>query len=565
MTYTRIVDKVIDTDVLVIGGGMGGCPAAYKAAEHGLRVTLVEKAKVERAGHAAAGMDTVMDFVPKEMKILDFLKMAQEREEFLYGPGRTADANLLHRIITSAWWALGEMEKMGLPMKWDDGSYHFVRNLFFANKVSTMMVVHFLEVKPLMGKAVRQKGVNVLDRTMIVDLLTHNGRVVGATAINTRTSEFTVIKAKAVIAATAALARAFEAETPQFYKYKMKYHGAPGAVSGDSWAFGYRAGAELANMDIGNCWNYRIRDDITMDMGTLTHGDGVPGKVMTWKGDLIPALTIDMYDKIERNGLDPVYLSMANYPDDYQKRAEVSLADERMISLKMAEDRGFNPKAHRFEQMANKPHNFATAAGLTADENFKTTLPGLFVIGDSTAGLSSCGYAMISGFYTGEHMPEYLNSTPAPVVDEAQVESQKEAALAPLAEKDGTEPMELECAVRYICERYVSIHKSEGKLLEGLRRLGSLRRVFLPKLMAKNPHYLMRCQEARNVMDLAELHIQACLARKESRGYFYRTDYQERDPARDSMATYQRLEDGKPVLEIRRVPELKPEYLKEGK
>ena len=38
---------------------------------------------------------------------------------------------------------------------------------------------------------------NVLDRTMLVDLLTQDGRVVGATAVSTRTGEFIVIKARA--------------------------------------------------------------------------------------------------------------------------------------------------------------------------------------------------------------------------------------------------------------------------------------------------------------------------------------------------------------------------------
>jgi succinate dehydrogenase/fumarate reductase flavoprotein subunit len=318
-------------------------------------------------------------------------------------------------------------------------------------------------------------------------------------------------------------------------------------------------------MDIGNCWNYRIRDDITVNMGTLTHGEGVPGKVFTWKGDAIPALTAEMYDLIERNGLDPVYLSMANYPDDYQKRAEVSLADERMISLKMAEDRGFDPKSHRFEQMANKPHNFATAAGLTTDEDFQTTLPGLFVIGDSIGGSSSCGYAIISGMVCGESMPDFLNNVSEPDIDEAQVENLKQTTLAPLSVVDGTEPMELEVSVRYVCERYVSMRKNEGKLLEGLRRLGSLKRVFLPQLMAKNPHYLMRCIECRNIMDLAELHIKACLERKETRGYFVRSDYPDQDPSRDGMVTFQRLENEKPILEVRKVPELKPEYREEEK
>ena len=101
------------------------------------------------------------------------------------------------------------------------------------------------------------------------------------------------------------------------------------------------------------------------------------------------------------------------------------------------------------------------------------------------------------------------------------MESQKQAALAPLAVKDGTEPMELECAIRYICEEYAGMLKSEGKLREGLRRLGSLRRVFLPKLMATNPHYLMRCLEVRNIMDMAEVHLQACLERKETERQSY--------------------------------------------
>ena len=87
----------------------------------------------------------------------------------------------------------------------------------------------------------------------------------------------------------------------------------------------------------------------------------------------------------------------------------------------------------------------------------------------------------------------------------------------------------------------------------------------MPKVVAKNPHYLMRCLEVRNVMDLAEAHIKACLARKESRGNYIRTDYPESDVKRDNMLTFQRRENGKEVLEIREIPDLKPEYAKEGK
>ena len=112
--------------------------------------------------------------------------------------------------------------------------------------------------------------------------------------------------------------------------------------------------------------------------------------------------------------------------------------------------------------------------------------------------------------------------------------------------------------------------KSEGMLQEGLRRLSSLKRVFLPKLMATNPHYLLRCLEARNILDLAEVHFKASLERKETRsdsrkGQFIRLDYPERNPATDNKQLCVRMENGKTIMEMKEVPDLKPEYAKEKK
>jgi len=560
MALEKMADRVLDTDLLIMGGGVGGCPAAAKAAEKGLRVVLVEKAKTDRSGHSGQGMDHVMDFPREGVTLLDYVNYWQGRHRLLCGEGRVVNPNVGYRLGAEAWWALEEMEKMGLPMRWDDGEYHWVRHGWFGAKI--MLGVHWLDIKPIMAELVRKRGVNVLERTMIVDLLTRDGIVVGATAVNTRTGEFIIIKAKAIAIATGGFARSYDPESPPFYKYKMRYHGAPGAISGDGYAAGYRAGAELVNMDIGTAWNYRTRDDITLNFGVIDHGDGIRGKWFDATGTEIPFPTAAMYREIENRGLDPVYCGVEDFPEDYQKRAEITSADERMVSLKLAEDRGFDPHAHRYELCTNKPINFAAIPGLNGDEDFKTSLEGLYVIGDVCSGLGGCGSAVMSGLLVADKMPDYVNRVGEPVIDEGQVESQKEIALAPLAVRDGTEPMELECSVRYICERYVGQFKSEGRLQEGLRRLGSLKRVFLPKLMAKNPHYLMRCLEARNILELTELHLRACLDRKESRGNYIRMDHPERDPSRDDMVTYQRLEEGKALLEVREVPDLKPEHTK---
>ena len=55
--------EYVDTDVLIIGGGMSGCGAAYEAAywaqAHNYRVVMVEKAAIERSGAVAMGLSAI--------------------------------------------------------------------------------------------------------------------------------------------------------------------------------------------------------------------------------------------------------------------------------------------------------------------------------------------------------------------------------------------------------------------------------------------------------------------------------------------------------------------------
>ena len=50
-------EQQIDTDVLVIGGGIAGCWAAINAARQGLSVALVEKGDTVRSGAGGPGCD----------------------------------------------------------------------------------------------------------------------------------------------------------------------------------------------------------------------------------------------------------------------------------------------------------------------------------------------------------------------------------------------------------------------------------------------------------------------------------------------------------------------------
>src|SRR5512140_3691540 len=50
-------EQEIETDVLILGGGIAGCWAAISAAREGLRVAVVEKSATIRSGSGGPGCD----------------------------------------------------------------------------------------------------------------------------------------------------------------------------------------------------------------------------------------------------------------------------------------------------------------------------------------------------------------------------------------------------------------------------------------------------------------------------------------------------------------------------
>jgi succinate dehydrogenase / fumarate reductase flavoprotein subunit len=209
---------------------------------------------------------------------------------------------------------------------------------------------------------------------------------------------------------------------------------------------------------------------------------------------------------------------------------------------------------------ALKPVGHNRISGIVVNEEFKTGLNGLYAIGDSFAGGGGSSGASVTGLLLGNDLHEFIKGAGDPVVNGDQIKEHKDRAFKPLSIKNGTEPLELESTIRYAMERYAGELKSEGKVREGLRRLGTLKRKGLSLLSAKNPHYLLGCLEARNILDMAIVDMQAILERKETRGVFVRLDYPDRDPAMDGKLIFQRLEHGTPVVELRERVDLKEEY-----
>ena len=57
----------VNTDLLICGGGMAACGAAFEAAywakKNGLKVTVVDKAAMDRSGAVAMGLSAINEYI----------------------------------------------------------------------------------------------------------------------------------------------------------------------------------------------------------------------------------------------------------------------------------------------------------------------------------------------------------------------------------------------------------------------------------------------------------------------------------------------------------------------
>lgn len=125
---------------------------------------------------------------------------------------------------------------------------------------------------------------------------------------------------------------------------------------------------------------------------------------------------------------------------------------------------------------------------------------------------------------------EYLSAQDRlPDVDHALAAEARRRMYAPASREKGVSALEVVRDVQAALTpvRY-SNWKSEARMREALGMVLQAREK-LARLKAADPHDLARCNEAESMVLCAEMFYRASLARKESRGWFIREDYPERD------------------------------------
>ncbi|MDP4222749.1 MAG: FAD-binding protein [Bacteroidota bacterium] len=571
-------EEVIDSDILVMGGGVAGCMAAIAAAKCGQSVVLAEKGATKRSGAGGSGCDhwesaatnPCSKITPGEL----VQAMLDDNDGFNNG--------ISHYIeCREGYDRLLEIEKMGGKIR--DTGGEFTGAAFRDEKTKLLFAYDYVNrytlrvwgstFKPAMYRELKRLGVRVIDRVMITSLLSESGkqgnRITGAAGIHTRTGRFYIFSAKASIMCMSRPARIwlFSGSLPGLCEFR------PPQCVGDGHAMGWRAGAEFTMMEksvraefsasgrsfppyaAGNNHNtWYGADIIDSEARKIPYADR-DGNILTGIADRFrPAQgqkfflkggsvdnpkyeyrgpeTLPFTEMMLKGYKPPFYADLSSLPETERKVIwGMMVGEEGKTKVPVFRNHsalGFDPEKHVIqcygagwtsaEFLPDERQLFGLPGGFLNDWNLSSNLEGLFVAGDSLYASNCYGHAAATGHYAGRHAADYASGLKKSKPARSQVRTEKERVYNPVRNRHSTGMgwKELNMGISKVMKNYCGEVKHDELLKIGLRHLDDFEHNIIPGTCANNPHDLVRLLEVFDILTVAQIIMNACLARKSS-------------------------------------------------
>jgi len=370
--------KTMETDVLIIGGGTAGCFCALTIAENSQsNVIIVDKANIKRSGCLAAGVNALNAYITDDEtpeSFVDYVK--KDSEEIIREDLVLSIAKRLNQVTE-------KIERMGLPILKDkEGNY--------VSRGKRSIKINGESIKPILASEVyKYEQISVLNKVNIIDYLIKDGEIIGAVGFAVEKNVVLSIYAKAVVCATGGAAGLYKPNNPEFSRHKMWY--SP-FNTGAGYAMGIRAGAEMTSFEM-RFIALRCKDTIA-PTGTIAQGIGA--EQINGRGQPYvekygkPTTATRLYSTIMENsvGMGPCYLQtkgISNGVEEQLYKAYLNMAPAQTLKW-MENNKG--PSKENVEIQGTEPYIVGghTGSGYWVDINRKTTLKGLYAIGDVAGG-----------------------------------------------------------------------------------------------------------------------------------------------------------------------------------
>lgn len=534
------MERVFETDVLVVGGAGAASMAAVHASKQGVKTTLVCKGRLGKSGATIlAGAGIQMDGV-------------SACEMGLPGNPEWTKEKLFKEIVVEGFY----LNNQQLVEVWTENAGPRLKELLdWGMKAVFREPANFgtsgRELGRVCAEGVKRHGIDVVEDLMVVDLLTVRGCVVGALGVDVNTGDFMVFKAKAVVLATGGWHQAYP-----FTSGTME-------LSGDGPAMAYRGGAELSNMEMvtfcpntvlwpeihrGSIWGYvasfpldvkllnRKGEDIMaaydpaiQEIAATTEfnkniwsiasaravaaGRGSPHGGVYWSMKHLP---LNVFDDV----LAKRYPNWRWQGEDF---SDIIQLLKNGYAVEVA------PAAHYFE------------GGIAINAQGETTVAGLYAGGECASGVFGANRVcdattemVVFGGVAGASAGKYAKRVRTREINSKQVDTLKDELFQPLHRREGVKPAEVRTRIQKIARECVGIIRNGVDLGSAVKALEEIRVTAFPRLAVTSKERAYNKEwidalEVRNLLLCLEASARSAFMRTESRGLHYRVDCLEMD------------------------------------
>lgn len=497
-----------ETDFIVIGAGVAGLRAAIELAEAGNVLVLAKREVTEsNTQYAQGGIAAALS---------DEDEIGLHLQDTLVAGDGLCDVNAARVLVEEgpvrieeliAWGT--EFDRNGTKLSFTREGAHSRNRILHAHGDSTGREIG----RALWEKARTLKQVTICEFEFTTDLLVQDGHVVGVSLINDNGATHNVY-AGAVLLATGGLGQVYSDTTN------------PEVATGDGVAMAFRAGAEISDMEF------------VQFHPTALYLKGAPrfllSEALRGEGAYLRNAELDRFM--------PKYHPMAELaPRDVVARAiahelEVSRAKDPAVYLDLSHLAGkhMDKRFPRIYQTCLKyniditsdlipirPAAHYAMGGVRTDLDGATNVPGLYAAGEvACTGVHGANRlasnSLLEGLVFGARAARAMRESGRARKVRADVSPNGSSAKAS-AESSKKAEENMRC-IQNIMWREVGIVRSGRSLKNAIRQLMDMAPVV-------DVQGCRRCCEARNIHATGLLIARSALAREESRGAHYRTDF----------------------------------------
>jgi L-aspartate oxidase len=503
------------TDILVIGAGIAGLRAALEVPRD-LDVLVVTKDAVQQSNstYAQGGIAGVLS--PED-------RFENHIEDTLTAGAGLCDRAIVEQVVREAPAQINDLVRWGTKFDLEGGQLALTREGGHSHR----RIVHALGdatgyevMRAIIEQARAAPNITMWDRTFTLDLLTHEGRCVGA-LVSRRRREPVLLWAKQVILASGGCGMVYRETTN------------PPVATGDGMAAAYRAGAELRDMEfmqfhptvlyVAGSSRYLISEAVRGEGAYLRDKDGKRFMVdEDPRAELAPRDVVAraIFRCMDRTQHPNVYLDLSHL--------DPAMVRERFPGIEKV-CRGFGLDITR-DPIPVRPGAHYMIGGVTVDASGRTTLPGLWAAGEVTSsGLHGANRlasnSLLEGLVFGAACGRGAAEAAAQVRDTLSIPPVRPGARAPVDDGAGTlDVADVTNSLRSLMVRRMGIVRDRAGLLEAERTVSFWCRYALPRVFRSRAGW-----ELQNLLTVARLMIGSALRREESRGVHFRSDFPRPD------------------------------------